>query len=234
VQVKDGGNPYVFLPDMDGVLVNTNPSPGWVVAPLTRNYTNYYLVEWRAPTKYDKMVATAYVTTYTDADEWRVERVPYNIPGAPLYYRNSKYVNTCNLRDNHGDPPSMGPKYQLLVVDMNYGPMRLPTASTTYPLNSRATSYDAALTLQPTQAITLTKLLSGTTVVNGPWTFPSKAGVTSFTDALGYYAGFYFGSPCTAGSYCYMNADDSFSICGWRARQDRLSILAAVPGRRSG
>ena len=67
---------------------------GWHESPAAKSYTNYYLVEWRGKTKYDSMVQTAYVTTYSDEDEWQVERVPYNIPGALVYYRNTKYGST--------------------------------------------------------------------------------------------------------------------------------------------
>ena len=129
-------------------------------------------------------------------------RVPYNIPGALLYYRNTKYSDTYAIGPNTFDVPSIGPKYQLLVVDMNYGPMRIGDTPETYKgyLDSRASSYDAALTLQPTEAITL----SSAAGYEGPWTYASKPAVTRFDDALGYYAGFFFGSPCAA-IVCYNN-----------------------------
>ncbi len=183
---------------------------GWIVAPLVKNFPNYYLVEWRAPVQYDKMLSTAYVTTYYDADEWRVERVPYNIPGALLYYRNQKYPNNQNLRTNHADPPGLGPKYPLLVVDMNCGPLRLTSGASTYTLDRTATGYDAALTLQPAAPFLLNRFFSAGAVMTGPWTFPAVAAVREFSDAQGYYAGVY---PCTLpGGYCYSNQDGSAVI----------------------
>jgi len=164
----------------------TNSEPGWVVAPYTERYANYYLVEWRAPTKYDQSLRTAYVTTIKNENEWRVERVPYNIPGALLYYRNAKYSSTYNLAEQNFDPPSIGPKYQLLVVDMNYEPMRLGDSG--YQLSPYTASYDAALTLQPSQEINLSSVRG---VPGGPWTFEPKAPVTTFDDYYGYYAGLY-------------------------------------------
>lgn len=164
----------------------TNSEPGWFVAPYTSRYANYYLVEWRAPTKYDQSVRTSYVTTIKNENEWRVERVPYNIPGALLYYRNAKYSNTYYLEGQHFDPPSIGPKYQLLVVDMNYNALNLGDSG--YKLGCRTASYDAALTLQPSQEINLSGVNG---VPGGPWTIEPKAPVTTFDDYYGYYAGFY-------------------------------------------
>ncbi len=210
---------------LDGILVDhfegasgtadfpgwiNSSSLGWVVAPLVKSHPNYYLIEWRAPVKYDKMLATAYVTTYFDSDEWQVERVPYNIPGALLYYRNRLYPNNQALRTNHTDPPSLGPKYPLLIVDMNCGPLRLTSGSATYPLDRTATGYDAALTLQPASPIQLNRYFSAGTVVEGPWSFAAKPAVDEFNDARGYYAGVY---PCgILGGYCYANQDGSAVI----------------------
>lgn len=207
---------------LDGALVDdfekfpegwTNSDPGWYESPSTKTYTNYYLVEWRGKTKYDSMTQTAYVTTYSDDDEWRVERVPYNIPGALVYYRNTKYGSTYALRPNHNDPPSYGPKYQLLVVDMNPLQLRIGAAKPyTSVLNNRASSYDAALTLQPSQAFALSEVYSTPSNLIGPFNFPAKPAVTSFHDSMGYYPGFYYGAPCKAGSVCYASRDASAVI----------------------
>ena len=119
---------------LDGVLIDdfetaslpdTFPgwsNDGWAVTPFSETHNQYYLVEWRNGTKYDQMVQTAYVTTDSGDNLWRVERVPYNIPGALVYFRNTGYSGTYNQTPNYTDPPSFGPKYQLLLVDMNYFP----------------------------------------------------------------------------------------------------------------
>lgn len=191
----------------------TNDTVPWIVVPYLKYYTQYYLVEWRSHTKYDEQVKTAYVSTYYDDDEWQVERVPYNIPGALVYYRNTKYGNAYDQRGYYADPLSYGPKNKLLLVDMNYDGMRLIDKNgdwTGYILNNRAASYDAALTLQPSQAFEFSGV-NGVPIA-GPFKFASEAPVTQFNDALGYYAGLYFGAPCTPGYVCYANRDGSVVI----------------------
>jgi immune inhibitor A len=187
----------------------TNSGPGWTVAPLTRTLEKYYLVEWRAKTKYDQMVKTAYQFVSTE-DGNHVDRIPHNLPGALVYYRDQGYKGTYALGPNLYAPPSIGPKYQLLIVDTHPEPMRFGVFNgTVYRLSRRAASYDAALTLQPTARITVTVPDTSwypftTTVV-----LPSKEGVTKFSDAQGYYAGYYAGSPCPTGSVCFANTESS-------------------------
>lgn len=204
----------------------TNSNPGWVVVPATPSYAHYYLVEWRAPTKYDKMLRTAYVNRYIDDDEWQVERIPYNIPGAVLYYCNTAYPFTSSLRTNLTKAPSIGPKHPLLVVDMNYGPMRL--GDTGIVIDARRASYDAALTLQPSRRITIQQYDTGASVIDGPWTFPPKPAVTRFDDALGYYAGVYSGSPCTT-TYCYANEGGSAVIPAFGPYTTRVTHYDGSP-----
>ena len=181
---------------LDGALVDdfenypagwTNSAPvGWLEAPAAKSYTSYYLVEWRGKTKYDSMAQTAYVTNYSDEDEWQVDRVPYNIPGALVYYRNTKYGSTYALRPNHADSPSYGPKYQLLVVDMNPRPLRVgPAKPYTSVLGNRTASYDAALTLQPSQAFTLTQVNAAPSPLVGPLRLPVQAGGDELPRAIG-------------------------------------------------
>ena len=187
-----------------------NSKPGWKVRPSTQSYANYYLIEWRTKTKYDKMLQTAYVTNYSDEDEWQVERVPYNIPGAVLYYWNERYkLHSYKLQPYLSAPPSVGPKSTLLVVDMNYGPLRL--GDTGVVLDARRASYDAALTLQSSDNVTISQVDMGESILTGPWYFPSKPAVTHFDDAKGYYAGLYAGPPCSE-SYCFVNEGGSAVI----------------------
>jgi immune inhibitor A len=192
-----------------------NSSPGWTVAPLTRTLEKYYLVEWRSKTKYDQMVKTAYqfVSVGEQGDQSQVERIPHNLPGALVYYRDQGYKATYALSPNFYKLPSIGPKYQLLIVDMHPEPMRFGVFDgAVWRLSRRAASYDAALTLQPTERITVTVPDTTwypftTTVV-----LPSKEGVTKFSDAQGYYAGLYAGSPCAAGRFCFANTESSVVV----------------------
>ena len=225
---------------LDGALVDdfesgltgwTNSSPvGWLLSPSTKSYTNYYLVEWRGETKYDSMVRTAYVTNYSDVDEWQVERVPYNIPGALVYYRTTKYPSTYSQRPFYADPPSYGPKNKLLVVDMNPGPLRYG-ASLPYMsyLNSRSASYDAALTLQPSRAFSLSQINAVPAPIVGPFDFSAKPAVTSFHDAMGYYPGYYYGTPCPAGYVCFNNRDGSAVIPAVDKYSVRITDYDGIP-----
>ena len=208
----------------------TNSSPGWMVVPTSPSYANYYLVEWRAATKYDKMLRTAYVTSYVDDDEWEVERVPYNIPGALLYYCNTKYDFTYSLRTDLTKAPSIGPKHPLLVVDMNYQPMYL--GETGIALTARRGSYDAALTRQASKAFIINEVDG--VEFPGPWEFAAKPPVTVFDDAKGYYAGLYADSPdtdspCAAGSFCYANEGGSAVIPAFGRYSTRITKYDGSP-----
>ena len=203
----------------------TNSSPGWMVVPTSPSYANYYLVEWRAATKYDKMLRTAYVTSYEDDDEWAVERVPYNIPGALLYYCNTKYRFTSSLRTDLTKAPSIGPKYPLLVVDMNYQPMYLE--ETGIALEARRASYDAALTRQAGKAFSINEVDG--VEFPGPWEFAEKPPVTVFDDAKGYYAGLYGGPPCADGSFCYANESGSAVIPAFGRYSTRITHYDGSP-----
>ena len=204
----------------------SNSDPGWRVVPTTTSYPNYYLIEWRNKTKYDRMLKTAYAKTIDDADEWQVERVPYNIPGALLYYCNTLYGDSYQLSGNLTDSPSIGPKYPLLIVDMNYDPLRLDDNGTT--LDSRIASYDAALTLQAAKRFTISQLVTDTGILEGPWTFSAKPPVTCFDDTLGYYAGLFSGSPCQE-KYCYANQGGSAVIPALGKYTTRITHYDGTP-----
>ena len=213
---------------------NTFPgwtNSGWTVVPTTKNYSNYYLVEWRSTTKYDSMLRTAYHTTYNDVDGWRVDRVPYNIPGALIYYRNAKYFNTYALLPNQFDGPSIGPKYQLLAVDVNPAPLRIDPGGTysTTVFTTRRSSYDAALTLQPSEAFTLTGLVTADGNITQNFPIASKPAVTSFNDTKGYYAGFYTGTPCPVGRVCYAAQADSAVIPARDTYTTRITRYDGTP-----
>ena len=196
----------------------TNSDPGWFVVPTSETYQRYYLVEWRAKTKYDQMIhKTAYIHNYSDETHGDVvSRIPYNMPAALLYYRDTKYGSTYAMRPNAGDPPSYGSKYQLLIVDQNWEPVRIFSGTVGSPSayegywTGRISSYDSGLTLQDTDAFTIPRYYGMPDVP--AQTYPSKAAVTKFNDALGYYGGYYFGSPCDPGYVCFHEQDGSAVI----------------------
>lgn len=206
---------------LDGNLIDdfesaTAPGtfPGWTndnwqVVPTEIIYPQYYLVEWRNKSKYDSSAQTAYLTRSFDENGWNVSRIPYNIPGAVLYYRDSYQPGSGYAlnTDSFWESPSMGPKLKLLVVDMNYGPTRfVSSTNNTVVLNTTVGSYDASLSLDGTPPFTLDQVNSSPAPLTGTNTYPSKAPVIRFDDYYGYYAGRYFGTPCTTTSgYCTMN-----------------------------
>jgi immune inhibitor A len=204
----------------------TNSSPGWKVVPSTQSYANFYLVEWRSNTKYDRMLKTAYATAFADADEWQVERVPYNIPGALLTYHNDKYNYASRLQTGLWDDPSIGPKSSLLAVDMNYQPMLL--GDTGIVLDARRGSYDAALTLQPTQPFTINQIDTGSSTLVGPWDFPAKPAVELFDDAKGYYAGFY-ADTYPEGPFYFANEGGSAVIPAFSSYTTRITHFDGTP-----
>lgn len=198
---------------VDDFELATAPStfPGWVnngwqVVPFTKYHTQYYLVEWRNGTKYDQSVRTAYITTASDDNLWKVERVPYNIPGALVYFRNTRYSNSYSQGPNAFDPPSYGPKYQLLLVDMNFMPMNLRPKYSSI-LNARVGSYDASLSLQDTDPFTISRVYRAAGDRIGPFKFASKPAVTNFNDAQQYYSGWFIYNDTW-----YLGYDDSTVI----------------------
>jgi immune inhibitor A len=166
---------------------NSTPDP-WYVVPLTKQYTNYYLLEYRGNTKYDSQAKTAYVTVDSGTNYWQVARVPYNIPGGLLYYRSTKYANGYSQRGYYADAPSYGPKNKLLVVDMNSEVV--PIGTTGYIFNNRVGAYDATITLHATDPFTIPSVNKDPPLdPAGPYSYDSKPAVSKFNDVNGYYAG---------------------------------------------
>jgi immune inhibitor A len=176
----------------------TNSDPGWFVVPTTATHERYYLVEWRTMTKYDQMIAkSAYIHNTVEPDY--VTRIPYNMPAALLYYRDTQYGATYAMHGNASDPPSYGSKYQLLVVDQNWDPMRIYSGTVgSYDAyegywTGRISSYDSALTLQDSDPFTIPTYYG---IPDLPaQVYPSKPAVTKFNDANGYYAGYWLDWP---------------------------------------
>ncbi len=186
----------------------TNSDPGWLVVPTSETYERYYLVEWRAMTKYDQMIAkSAYIHNYnSEVTGDVVSRIPYNMPAALLYFRDTRYGSTYAIDPNQNNPPSYGPKYQLLIVDQNWEPVRIFSGTVGSPdayeglWTGRISSYDAGLTLQDTKAFSIPRYYN-----HPEWpaqVYPSKPAVTKFNDAWAYYPGYYWGPPCDPGFIC--------------------------------
>jgi immune inhibitor A len=83
------------------------------------------MVEWRNLDGFDEGLQYGYDSTFLrfDTGEWLVERVPYNAPGALVWYRNLGYTNN-GINNYTFDPPSLGAKGMLLIVDSHFEPLR--------------------------------------------------------------------------------------------------------------
>lgn len=197
----------LFSEDFEGDLSSWTNN-GWKQTPYTLTYPHYYLVEWRNDNDFDESLNTPYNTNYMDQDEWRVDRVPANVPGAVVMYRNTKYDFSYSLLPQTWEPPSVGSKYGLLVVDTNFWPVEPMTAT----FSGRLQSLDAPLALQDQDAFTLTTRSNPTKTLESTETISGAQGVDTFNDAYGYYPGFYMGGDCPSGYVCYWDQDASVVI----------------------
>jgi len=188
---------------------------GWVATPYTLNHPQHYLVEWRNAEGWDRSLLGAYQTSYHDADEWRVDRVPANLPGAVVMYRNLKYPFSGALNPQMADPPSWGAKYGLLVVDPNFPPVERPSGG---PFGGGLQSLDAALTLPGTRQpdFTLEWRDPATKAVTATDTIAGRPGLSRFDDALGYAPG--------------LRVDPGGALAPWDA--DGSVVLPARDGMR--
>jgi immune inhibitor A len=101
------------------------PGAGWIMTSGTFSFPHFYLAEWRNLDGFDAGLEYTYDSTFLrfDTGEWLVERVPYNAPGMLVWYRNTRYsVNDVNTPSF--DPPSLGAKGMLLIVDSHFDPLR--------------------------------------------------------------------------------------------------------------
>jgi immune inhibitor A len=175
-------------------FTNTNGA-GWGISPGSFSFAHYYLAEWRNHDGFDEGLKYAYSTNYLRDGAWKVERVPYNAPGMLVWYRDTSYGNLNHVLNNVFDPPSIGAKGGLLIVDSHFDPLRRKgVAATKDPsalnnLPSRPQSSNAAFGFGATYPFT-----ECFEAPNEPFSsycskFAAKPGKLSFTDAKGWYPG---------------------------------------------
>lgn len=182
---------------------------GWTLVPLTNVYPRYYLVEWRNNQGFDHGLQYAYSTSYYDEDEWQVDRAPYNVPGMLVYLRDSSYALDYTLLDSEDDPPSLGPKHALSLVDSHFWPYEWDeyqyTSGAFLRVNSRVQPGNASFSIQDTIPFTLNL---GADPYTGEYqdepvqtkTFGPLPGISAFHDSLGYYPGLLYNEE-TGGLY---------------------------------
>lgn len=160
------------------------PGGGWMITNGTFVFPHYYLAEWRNSSGFDRGLAYAY---YYQPNLDTVERVPYEVPGMLLWYRNYRYSQNTPYPYLYDDP-SYGDKSLLLVVDSHPWPYRWDPQRPGYPFSNvgyTMQTRDAVFSLQPTHGFTLTNRWWPDVVQ----TFDNRPAVDQFHDSIGYYAG---------------------------------------------
>jgi immune inhibitor A len=166
---------------------------GWHRDTGTQVKAQYYLVEWRNYDGFDEGLKFGYTTVYS-AEGWKVEKVPYNAPGALIWYRDTAYGDVNHVTSNLTNLPSYGAKGGLLLVDSHFDPLRRtgaeaaldPTVLKNAP--SRAQSSNVAFGLVPTASFK-DCLVDAALLNEACTTFAPQAPVNTFTDDKGWVAG---------------------------------------------
>jgi hypothetical protein len=196
----------------------------------------YYMAEWRNYSGFDRGLMYPYQTVYYDEDEWEVDRCPYTVPGMLLWLRNGAYDFDYTLSDSWYDPPSVGPKHALLVVDSHYWPLAWSNYKYSSGANVRITSRcqpsNAAFTLQDTTPFTLRL---GYNPATGQYqdtpletkTFDPLPAVSQFHDSMGYYPGLWF-RPATSSLY-FWQAEASAVVPATDNYTTRITWLDKTP-----
>lgn len=167
------------------------PGAGWIMTTGTFTFPHYYMAEWRSMEGFDLGLQYTYDSTFLryDTGEWLVERVPYNAPGMLVWYRNMRYsINDIN---NHSfDPPSLGAKGMLLLVDSHFDPLRriIGTGGCALcNLPSRPQASNAAFNTWGTNAFQEGFEEGDGSIVLSP--IAAQPAIDTFTDALGWVPG---------------------------------------------
>ncbi|MGN7861780.1 immune inhibitor A domain-containing protein [Microbacterium sp. 22303] len=187
--VESGDNGWTAV---DGTFTDSTGA-GWARDTGTQIKAQYYLVEWRNFDGFDNGLKYGYTTVYS-ADGWKVEKVPYNAPGALIWYRDTTYGTSNQVVANQTSLPSYGAKGGLLLVDSHFDPLRRTGAeaaldpSVLKNISSRAQSSNAAFGLTPT--LPFKDCLVDANYQNEACTdIPAQPAVSTFTDDKGWVAG---------------------------------------------
>ncbi|MBK7782644.1 MAG: immune inhibitor A [Ardenticatenia bacterium] len=183
---------------------------GWRLSDGTRAFPRYYLLEWRNSTGFDRGLKWTYNTQYATltADgrrEFRVDKVPSNVPGLLVWVWDTRWGGNSPLSRNILTAlPSEGGKGGVALMDAHPQPLRGPRdgkytnalGSWPFPPNNnwtgRVQTTDAAFGFTPQAPMSLTVVTgfqdTATTVITATH-FASRPAVPAFHDALGYSAG---------------------------------------------
>ncbi|MGB3733208.1 immune inhibitor A domain-containing protein [Microbacterium sp.] len=189
--VESGDNGWTAT---DATFTDTTGA-GWHIDTGIQISEQYYLVEWRNLDGFDEGLKYGYTTVYSD-DAWKVEKVPYNAPGALVWYRDAVYGTANHVASNLTNLPSYGAKGGLLLVDSHFDPLRRTGAEAALDpsllknISSRAQSSNAAFGLQPTYQFK--DCMVDASYNEACTTLTPQAAVPTFTDDKGWVAGLEF------------------------------------------
>jgi len=186
--VESGPNGWTAT---SGTFTDTTGA-GFVIHSGQYRAAHYYLAEWRNFDGFDNGLQYTYDTTYSRDGAWKVERIKYNAPGLLVWYRDTAR-SANHVANALFDPPSIGPKGQLLIVDSHFEPLRRtgeaaqqdPTTLKNLP--SRPQSSNAAFNFFGTYPFR--ECLEGEPFTEYCTSFGKQPAVTTFTDAKGWYPG---------------------------------------------
>ena len=101
---------------------NGTTGGGWKRTSGTLEFEQYYLAEWRNFERVRRGPALRLRHALGRRDGARtVDFTPYNAPGMLVWYRDSTYSNNDEA-DHLSEPPSIGVKGTVLLVDAHSGP----------------------------------------------------------------------------------------------------------------
>jgi immune inhibitor A len=168
---------------------------GWVISPGVFEFAQYYLAEWRNLDGFDVGLQYGYDTNYLRDGAWKVNRVAYNAPGMLVWYRDTSYGDLNLTLNNIFDPPSIGTKGGLLIVDSHFDPYRRrgvaadKDPSLLNNLPSRPQSSNAAFGFEKTNAFTSCFEAPGEPFSAYCTDFKKQKAVEKFSDAKRWYPG---------------------------------------------
>jgi immune inhibitor A len=197
---------------------------GWIITSGEFDFPQYYLAEWRNFDGFDRGLRYPYATNFIVDGEWNVSRTPYNAPGLLLWYRDEAYPFN-NLDSHNFDPPSIGSKGQLLLVDSHFEPERRkgraarvdPTLLNNLP--SRQQAMDVAF--GPVGRYPFRSCISDPAT---PYDlacnqFGARSPLSAFTDARGWYPGIEYRPDLDSESPLFFRDPDASVVVPSRANE---------------
>ncbi|GAA3200539.1 immune inhibitor A domain-containing protein [Nonomuraea roseoviolacea] len=184
--VEGGANGWTAIA---GSFANTK-GPGWTLNDGIARTKHYYFAEWRNTDGFDKGLAWGYDHTISRDGIQNVERVKYNAPGLVVTYGDARY-EWNDVDAYRYDPPSIGSKGRLLVLDSHFDPLRRSGEGAEHDptwhknMTARIQSSNAAFTFFGTYP--QRECLEDSAVYCT--SLPAQSPVTRFTDAKTWYPG---------------------------------------------